>query len=1234
MKISRPNVGLGLWICQLFFSNALCAQIQPPVFSSSPTAPVECPLTVTVSDPTSNAVLEITSDGSSPSSSTGVPTPAPTILQVNSTTTLRAIALLPNGSNNPSSYLSSAEVDATYNCQVWGFADLHTHPATHLGFGADANGNNGLIWGKPADDGNLNTLTTSLSLPPCNPSTHNPQASGVVQTMSDSQIVSQAQSGNEKLPYTDNGQGDNAFSSWPASKSILHQQMDINSLQRAFAGGLRLLFASTTDDELTFDLWNQNFNALGQSPPVPNANFDFDHAQTQLKYIHELVAANPWMQIVTTPTEARKAINTGHLAVVLSLEMDNLSLTQIQYLVQNQDVRHVIPIHLVNNPDFGGTAVYNDLFNSENSWFHGTFFKTDTDSNVNEAPNPPEVLVAVSANSLSGFGGTSGLVDAGGGVLIALGAIGPFGWLADAVIAITGAVVVTANNLPNGAFGYLPGAASNPPPYGNKDINDLGLNTTNFRTLMQMQCGTSPCDLLLDVVHMGKKSADAALSLAETYNYPVMDSHTGIRCDGMEAPTPTAPATNVSCVPGGQLPSLSWPKTSSTANSINERSLPLSQVLRIKKLGGVVGFGMESASEGSGIFDLDPVATWMGKYAAALSYMGGRRVAIGSDTNGLSPLIENDPFGASQYDPVTVEVTFGPPSPASQPQQFQDLLNNQFSLGQKKFLLQQDGIATYGLMPDFFQGAWRAVQAGRVPGVPATASGKVDVIQALYNSAEDTIEMWEKVVAAEPLIPPPNTNQIATKCTISGSGPWVSGRNAYEIGKPIIFYTAIYDQNSQPLTFPVQVSYTGNIPGLPSPHSAVGLDQISVTPQAATTYTVTATVTSVSTLRCSPSPLNVPIPPVLSAVSSPITHDPNGVWNILANSDGSTLLTLTGQGFLNVSSVSIGGTLIGVHPIIDTSVQVLAPKYSGPLYQNVSVFVGTAGGLQSDSASIQYFTPGVPFVDAYSGRSCDGTASFTVEAFVDDSNGALVFNAPILFNIGSFSTTVKTDPTFGEADVTALMSSLTPAGQSRYSGSATYQGKRAPFAIAQPPVVNIASCRGLDNALSSGIDNGSIFNGNICVACQIADLPDYFNDSKYFVDDLIRLGALIPLQNRIYPNSPVSQSEFLYSLRKVLSPALGARLRSADGVSERTRIPMTRGKAVDLVSSLLLGQNAPTDTPSRLHTLTAAGYLRADSLKLSVDQPLTRAEMIELLWHVARLEVSSLGKMKLKTLTR
>ena len=46
------------------------------------------------------------------------------------------------------------------NAGVWGFADLHVHPATHFAFGADASGNNGPFWGKPG--GRLEDANQSL----------------------------------------------------------------------------------------------------------------------------------------------------------------------------------------------------------------------------------------------------------------------------------------------------------------------------------------------------------------------------------------------------------------------------------------------------------------------------------------------------------------------------------------------------------------------------------------------------------------------------------------------------------------------------------------------------------------------------------------------------------------------------------------------------------------------------------------------------------------------------------------------------------------------------------------------------------------------------------------------------------------------------------------------------------------------------------------------------------------
>jgi hypothetical protein len=277
--------------------------------------------------------------------------------------------------------------------------------------------------------------------------------------------------------------------------------------------------------------------------------------------------------------------------------------------------------------------------------------------------------------------------------------------------------------------------------------------------------------LLLDVAHMGQKSATTALTLAQQYRYPVMDSHTGIRCD-VNCSTPFGSPPNAATSAG--LP-------------VNERSLLTSHVQIIKQLGGVIGLGEVPALLGTPPApDPDPVQTWINNYSIALSLMGGKGVAIGTDADGLSPMLQQDTI-ATNY-PITVASKFGCPAgcpPNGLPP---------YQLGNRTYNFQNDGIATYGLLPDFIQAAsqsrpipvpkvidaacvqkctddyltcvqnWQPgdhpagtpspcpanevtcraacpfTGGGTKPGPAPTAQ-----ITALFHSAEDTIEMWEKV---------------------------------------------------------------------------------------------------------------------------------------------------------------------------------------------------------------------------------------------------------------------------------------------------------------------------------------------------------------------------------------------------------------------------------------------------------------------------------------------------------
>jgi hypothetical protein len=201
LRIIRSEV---VWFCYraailLFLvlrTQPVSAQVPAPPIISPAAGPLACPITVTVSDATPGALIVVTTDGSAPLPTT-VPIANPSTFTINSGTTFRAIALAPSGASHQNKFVSSIETDASFKCKAWGFADLHTHPATHLAFGADSNGNNGLFWGKPAStDANGNLLSVasldlSTALQSCNRLDHNNGAIDLIQVLTDSVLLSQ-----------------------------------------------------------------------------------------------------------------------------------------------------------------------------------------------------------------------------------------------------------------------------------------------------------------------------------------------------------------------------------------------------------------------------------------------------------------------------------------------------------------------------------------------------------------------------------------------------------------------------------------------------------------------------------------------------------------------------------------------------------------------------------------------------------------------------------------------------------------------------------------------------------------------------------------------------------------------------------------------------------------------------------------------------------------------------------
>ncbi|HWG94317.1 MAG TPA: hypothetical protein VNU66_08855 [Mycobacteriales bacterium] len=113
------------------------------------------------------------------------------------------------------------------------------------------------------------------------------------------------------------------FSYWPQHDTLTHEQFYWRWVERAWAGGLRLVTNLLVDNV-----------ALCQAFPVKkNSCNEMDGVRLQAQRLFELQdyvdaqrggPGEGWLRIVTTPAQARQVINDGRLAVVLGIEVSEL----------------------------------------------------------------------------------------------------------------------------------------------------------------------------------------------------------------------------------------------------------------------------------------------------------------------------------------------------------------------------------------------------------------------------------------------------------------------------------------------------------------------------------------------------------------------------------------------------------------------------------------------------------------------------------------------------------------------------------------------------------------------------------------------------------------------------------------------------------------------------------------------------------------------------------------------
>ncbi len=279
---------------------------------------------------------------------------------------ITACANGPRPSPDPGPVATCTPLDLNGEPAVWGWADLHTHPATELAF------ERRLIWGSLVQYvAEVDPNVLPAIDPPCSVETHHRDASSPLDRTAHTQIMALL---NQQSQYLHAPIGTTTpraahLSAWPNGRDVLHQQMQISSLRRAYEGGQRVLFASTTDSQVLAQLLK---GPLYPDLFLPSDTYDEDSAGVQLDLIRQLVdQQSGWMAIAESADDARAIIESGRMAVILSLEMDSLRPDAVMRLVE-RGVRHVIPVHLIDNAE-GGTAANGDIFDSESAYMSSLF---------------------------------------------------------------------------------------------------------------------------------------------------------------------------------------------------------------------------------------------------------------------------------------------------------------------------------------------------------------------------------------------------------------------------------------------------------------------------------------------------------------------------------------------------------------------------------------------------------------------------------------------------------------------------------------------------------------------------------------------------------------------------------------------------------------------------------------------------------------------------------------------
>ena len=599
---------------------------------------------------------------------------------------------------------------------MWGYADYHTHPMTHLAFGS--NDKRQIIWGKPG--GNYQDYVNDPKLitrdiPHC----ERGHGGGYLSEA----FINNAQLFNDSigsvikaflLPH--HRSGGPQFVDFPDHLMGAHEQMHVTMIRRNYEGGLRLMVALVTDN------WGAGFlTGVAEHGQVPLVS-EPETVKVQMKGLRDLAALNSsWMEIAETTADARRIIEENKLAIIPGVELDQLGTydpdpAKEADFLWNLGVRAVTPIHAVDNKVVGSPAILNAPYNWLNDFIASgskqvrpgnlgpaKFFEIETDSCT------PKVEGECVMHQLDAF------------PQLRLVIARPIFTLFQRA---PGFVVRTEDALNTGQLGQK---------------NKYGLTPKTgpdyIRALIRR-------GMILDTAHMSDKAVeDTYAVLAERPGYPAVISHAHFRKEGLYD------ADN-----------------EITDYLASEYDISDSNLEKVKKAGGVIGPFLHQARINPNSIDIhishitDDCGNSSKGFAFAFHY-GQEKVpgGIGMATDMTFIPVVSPRFGEhacegyksfqhgqkehamhperyrprDQKDPVAYE---GIPLIVKTNQH--DLLKP-YRVGDRVFDFNTDGLAHFGLVPDKLQD----LKNVEVP--------KRD-LPALFGSAEAYLEMWEKVERAKP----------------------------------------------------------------------------------------------------------------------------------------------------------------------------------------------------------------------------------------------------------------------------------------------------------------------------------------------------------------------------------------------------------------------------------------------------------------------------------------------------